>query len=290
MANGAYVPSSPPRAPRYGLVASVGGETGIRQFMEANPSEGGPERWAGPNGISWNPYECSSATSPFRMDCGFNPAFTQSDWPAAGAGFAFGIWDSVSCSTLGSPMEGDIERARQKLLISTSLKVESEFWKGTIARTAGGPAAQYLAVSSAVQPNTTVATKFVTALTDMQQAMSTQLDEARAFIYAVPRVIGLWSYAYLVRRENGLILDIFDNVIVPMAGGDGSSPTNVVPATKATSWIYGTAVPQVRLSDIVVDHVVDQTNNVDRAVASRAAAVTFDCGVVGINVDTTAAI
>lgn len=286
---GAYMLSSPPRAPRFGLVASLGGEAGIRERMRAVTPEGeDPFRWAGPFGFSWNPYDCSSATAAFRSDCGFNPAFTESAWPSVLANASIGIWDAVKCSNLGRPADDDMERARQKLLGTTSLKVESEMWKGVVAKAMGLTlTAQYLAFAFDIQLNTGTATAYTDALADLQHDIASRWAEQRAFIYATPRTVALWFTTFMLRRENGLILDEFDNVVVPMAGGDGSSPAAVVPPNKNTAWAYATSQPDVFLSDIVVDHVVDQTNNVDMAVATRMAGWRWDCGVVGVNVDHT---
>ena len=125
------VPSPPPRQPRYGLVASVGGEAAIRNFT-SNASEGGADRWEA--GFTWWPDDCASDTAPFDITCPVDASFDADEMPDHVEFIPYGVWDGVICSTFGGDMTEFQRRATAKLTTSQSHKIEKELWRGDLAQ------------------------------------------------------------------------------------------------------------------------------------------------------------
>lgn len=275
-------PSPPPRQPRYGLVASVGGEAAIRQFMGSNTPDGGPNRWEA--GFEFQPEDCSSDTDPFDPTCGQVANFDAVALPDFVQFDPYAIWDGVKCSTFGSDSAELARRARAKLLTSTSHKVERELWTGAWS-TAAGKTNHALASADAEQVDAGTATPYLRALADLQQALGECAQGSRGMIHATTRTASIWFAADAIRREGPLLLDPFDNIIVAGSGYTGSSPAGAVDATGDTAWAYATTMVDVRLSDVIASDHVDATNNTRMAIAYRLAAATWDdCCHLGVNV------
>lgn len=128
------------------------------------------------------------------------------------------------CSTLGA---ADVEaQARRSLAAAESRLIEAEFWTGTQAQAAGFPN-RYLR-SADTNDLGTVAGFY--ALAALQQYAADEFD-GRAMIHARPTVVEFWQRNGELRREGNLILDVFDNVIVPGSGYDGLGPVGATAAT-----------------------------------------------------------
>lgn len=291
------VPSPPIPPQRWpGLVASVGGEAAIKQFMAANPPLDGSnhDRWE--NGFTFEPNDCNfggeSDEGPLVVCDGgtFQVDADSADLPTAPVTAAFYHYTVARCSTFSNDAEHVIERAKSKLARATSYKLEYEFWTGTASQAKTAPT-QYLAKTAAVtQPQGTIATPLPYALAQMQKALAATLFGGRAMIHCTPATATLWLQQHVIRKEQGFLLDAFDNIIVAGSGYTGSGPDGSLDATGDTAWIYGTPVVNVRLGDIrVIDNEltrIDQTNNVDLVIAYRAGAVSMDtCAQIAIKAD-----
>lgn len=286
----AFVPSPLPRSPRWpGLVASVGGENAIRRFVnEEAPSDGGVDRWIA--GYEFQPYPCAGGGDDGgTVICAGSPAFAPSGGlPGVVQTDPVLMWESMSCSTLTNNAAELRERVANRLLASTSHRLEVEFWAGAVGAASGN---QYLAdVGSMVKPNGNTATPLVHALAALQASAGYIGQGSRLMIHASPYTASLWFAAGVVTVDaSGVLLDAFGNVVVAGTGYDGTG-TGVVFGSNAAHWAYATTVVNVRLSDVeTVDATntrIDRTNNVDISTASRVGAATWDdCVHVGVKID-----
>lgn len=287
-----FVPSPLPRAPRWpGLVVSVGGENAIRQYMAANPSEGGDDRWL--RGFEFVPYDCAGEGSESGgvALCTDRPDFSESAMPGSVSYDPMLLWESMSCSTLSGSSSDLSSRVQNKLLTSTSHRLEREFWKGTVGIAAGAPNTYLSQAAGMTKPNGNVATPLVHALGWLNYTAGVLAQGSRLAHHVTAFTAHLWKSAGAIDVDSttGLLMDAFGNIVIAGTGYDGSGPTAV--DGTATAWAYTTTIPNVRLSDIrVVDQQgvsrIDLLDNVDISTASRVGAVTFDnCVRVGVLVD-----
>lgn len=278
---------APPRWP--GLVASVGGEAAIKAFMAANPAEGGPRRWEG--GITFSPNDCDFVNDNPVDGCTQGvqgiPVFDIDDEGSAGTNidvYPLYYWEVSRCSSLSTDPASVERRARLKADRAFSHKLENEFWNGT-THVDLNLAGQYL-TDAPTEVNAGIATPLVYALSDLQSAWAGCSYGERAMIHATIRTINLWVSAGVVRRESGLLLDAFDNIVVAGTGYTGSDPDGNVDVTYDTAWAYVSPVVNIRLGDTEVITNFDHDNNEHVVIAFKPAAVYHDdCCVYGINVD-----
>lgn len=282
MAENQLVPSPPQPASRWpGLVAALGGEAAIRNFTTSNDG-GDPGRWE--RGITFEPNLCGGADNTPQDGCGtITFGFDSDDCPAPVEATSYVFWTSVKRSTFNT--DDVVAQATTKLSGTISYKLEKEWWTGAAAQ-AYGYTNQYLTDANVAQINGGTAIPLTYALARLQATAGATATGQRLFIYATPELVTLWLSAMVIRKENGLLLDAFDNIIVAGTGFDGSSPAGAVDATHDTSWAYATLQPAVRLGDVETKYVVDQTNNVKYGFAYRAGVLAMDpCVQYGVNVD-----
>lgn len=280
---------APPRWP--GLVASVGGEAAIRDFMRANPADGGGNRWE--RGFTFVPNDCDfNAELPFPGCSGmvYDVPGATPDTEEQVDYVPMYFWEAARCSTLSNDPDEVTRRATTRLTRTTSHKLERELWTN-VAHIASGEPGQAL-TTSAIPLNGSAVTPLIIGFTELQDAWGDCAQGGRAMIHVTPRTAVYLQSAHMIRREGSLLLDLFDNVIVAGTGYDGSSPTHTVDGSGDTVWAYITPVVSVRLADITVVEGaptrVDINNNVDTAIAYRAGATYFDpCCNYGINLDLT---
>lgn len=276
-----YVPSpsiAPSRWP--GLLASVGGEAGVREFMRTNPSDGGGSHWEG--GFIFQPNDCLNNNDPVQ-DCVSVPFDSSVQSPEPVTVYPLYYHDSAICSTFGSDPDEVTRKAVDKLARSISYKLEFELLTGQGHSNLGLPDSMALQSNSNML-NGGTPTPAVTALGMLHHLWGQCSKGARAMLHMDARVADVLYHAQLIRKENGLVLDLFDNIIV---AGSGYHAADFV--------IYATPVVNVRLGEVVVtDHIIDETtrvdipNNTDRAIAYRAGAVYYDpCCLLSIRVDNT---
>lgn len=274
------VPSPPPRLPRYGLVPSVGGEAAIRAFTAANAGDGGPDRWE--NGFTFRPGFCRSETGLFDPTCAVNDAdLLPTNSPEDFVDYQpFAITDGVQCSTFGGDMEEFRKQARDQLLSSTSYKLGQEFWTGTWVQ-AQGYSNNYLTnTASDNYKDLGTASSSLAAIVSLQDTLGTCSQESRGMLHASTIVVAEWVAAGVVRREGDVLLDMFNNIVVPYAGREPAA--------------YATGMVDVRLSEAVEVQFIqgpnDGTgkNNYQFALAWRVGAVTWDgCCHIHVGVDST---
>jgi len=274
-------------------VAAVGGEAGIRQFMASNPTEGGGDRWL--DKLLFIPNLCNLVdTPPQPAGCSAAQLYSNAGDEGMPADVTLNplvYWAPERCSTIGSDPAEVTARAFRRLELVFADDLEKEFWTGTVTR-ANNLSNEYLTDGNVSILKASVATPMVYALTALQSAWAACSGGQRAMIHCTPATAALWAAALMIRKENGLLLDIFDNIVVAGAGYDGSSPTHTVDATGATAWAYISPMVYVRATTPEAISLgterMDKTNNIDRAVAWRGAVAYHDnCCKFGVNVDLT---
>lgn len=299
MAGPAFVPTPLPRPPRWpGLVASVGGEQAIRRYItEEAPSEGGVDRWL--NGYEFQPYHCTSGDADDGGTIGgmdvctiTEPTFTATgSLPATIETTPLLLWESMRCSTLSNNAAELTDRVSNRLLITTSHRLESELWSGAVAQAEALPN-QYLTDSGSYTSHGTQ--PLVHALSYLQHYGAESAEGNRLMIHASPFTASLWYAAgALVLDSSGLLLDAFGNVVVAGTGYPGTGDGVLAAAVPNTAWAFATTMVSVRMTDIEVQDArntrVDKTNNIDVATASRVASIQWDgCVHEAVIVDHTA--
>lgn len=269
------VPSPPARPPRYGLVAALGGEAAISQFVSQNPSDGGPNRWE--MGFAFVPDDINDASALYDL-CDQDANLAAEALPDEVQFTPFGLWAGVKCSTLTNDIEDLRRRARAKLLVSTSHKLEGEFKLGTWTQ-AEGNGNWYL--NQATDINGAGALALEVGYAALAGELADCLQGSPGFIHVTPQAAVHLVANDLVSVEGGRLVDALGNIVVAGSGYlDGNGPGGVAPGT-GNSWAYGTGAVQVRLSEISLFEYRDPINNEDRVIATRTGAVYTDelCGV-----------
>ena len=84
-------------------------------------------------------------------------------------------------------------------------------------------------------------------------------------------------YGLVVREGNLLLTSLADHIVVAGTGYTGSAPSAPqTPLTSTTSWIYGTGIVEVVLSDPYGTRYTDPPANLVEARAERAVLVSWD--------------
>lgn len=278
------VPAPSLGASRYGLVHSVGGESGVTDFMRRFPSEEGSDRWE--NGFQFL-YDSAEGTGAAQDPCSptLTPAAALSD---VADETPYLIWESLKCSTFGNDSVGLQVRASNLLERSTSKQVEQELYLGTRA-TAAGWNNRFLTDANAVVLNSGSTTSLLVALALLQGGIGRATEGARAMIHCTLETASKWfSYGAIYTKGN-ILVDAFDNIIVPGIGYDGSAPSGESAPGADEAWAFATDLVGVRLSPIKTTDVmnvrVDATNNVDVVIAQRTAHATYQCDQQAVLVD-----
>lgn len=274
----------PPRlAPTLTLIGAS------RTVLGDQSLDGGPVRWEG-HGVTFRPLPCDPDFVPFVPGCGQFTLDLDAGRQGAAAGDSLVLWAGVACANSPSELtEGDA-RARQLLDVDRHRQLEYEFWTGTALQAALDPTEEgeirWLAQDGvATELETGTATPLTEALTRLQQALA-DCGGGRGMIHATVRTAALWAGLGLLRREGGVLLDIFDNLVVPGVGYPGSAPDGTVDATGDTAWAYATGIVETRLGPVEVNGGVDPTVNDVHVVAQQPGMAYWDgCCHVGINVD-----
>ena len=276
------VPSPLARPSRFGLVASLGGEAGIRQAMADTPSEGGLDRWE--NGYEIGPYDCLVPSDAFAAACADTPDFTadESQESETISVTPVGLWSRIDCSTFSGESAVQTQRAEAKLTALTSYYVEREIWAGAVGSTYESPN------QALKDPNDVVgdaAYEPVLGLASLVDQFGECSGGARAMVHAPVAVVYAWLQHGILRRDAGLLLDALDNIFVPGTGYDGTGPEAV---TDGVQWVFATEIIDLRLSDIRSRTIefTDQTNNNRFAVASRVSGASWNpCCHLGVRID-----
>lgn len=196
------------------------------------------------------------------------------------------------CSAFGFD-SGDYQaRAAQLLDAATPWGIEHEFWRGDAAQ-ADAWGNLYLADhgSPAFVDVGGAAVKLFDGLALLQEAIGN--SRTRGMIHADVRTVSLWeSFGFGLRREGQLLLDAFDNYIVPGGGYDGSGDQGAA-AAAGHAWAYATGIVEVRraapqTTPATFGEALDRRNNTIVFAASRFVAATWDgCLHAGVLLDLT---
>ncbi len=265
MATTSLSPVSPPRRlpPALTLIGAS------RTLLGDQDLDGGPVRWEG-GGVEFQPLPCDLDFEPFEPGCG---QIDLSDLPSAGTVQepAVVLWVGTRCSSASWTEATARERAGQLLEVDQHRQLERHFWE-TVLADAG---------TTDLSPGG--ASPGTYALAALQEAVAAC---GRGFIHASIPVASFWYQQAALRREGGLLLDVFDNVVVPGVGYTGSSPEDVIDATGETAWAYATGTVDTRLGEVKTLAALDPGDNDIVARAQRGAvAYTDECCRFAINVN-----
>ncbi len=212
------------------------------------------------------------------------------------------IWVGDQCTTLGTD-PADIEaRARRHLEAQTSHLIESILWTNQIDGADFGGSHPNVSLSDAsiypgdpaggtpiTTPNAFFSEPPVTAFKIMIGALTDALGGTRGMIHVERRLLPLLAfYGLTVQSGQRLVTTLGDHIVVPGTGYTGSSPEEDA-ASEFYSWIYGTSMVEVLLTEIVVDAnlpgVVNQGSNLIQYRAERMALAHWDRAIhIGVSV------
>ncbi len=179
-----------------------------------------------------------------------------------------------SCSTWGFEERDFKGRAQRLLANSTPRAIESEFWTGTIAQSASLPN-NYLCNASA--PNFYDATPTGTPPSVgrgqqiLQDIIASTGFGGQAMLHVQPQTAPNLLNA---RRVGGLLLDIFDNVIVPGTGYTGVCSGIGTPAA-GTAVMFATGLVMTRVEDEGIVYPDTFAQALDRGQGGQPNRVTF---------------
>jgi hypothetical protein len=214
-----YQPMDAPQLapPRLGLLQSVLRPSGV------------PSRWR--NGITFLP-ENAEAAAPETHSWWSCPDVDEGGQSAADVQGSKGLdtapplvdyhpWTPHVDDTCSTDTTRDyVGRARRRLAATLGRQVESELWTGRVAQAAGYPN-NFLANSGSPFFEDLGTVNMTGALPRAQQFIADTI-EGRGTIHANYLTVGLWAEANAVRREGNVLLDVFDNIVVPGTGYPGT--------------------------------------------------------------------
>jgi hypothetical protein len=206
------------------------------------------------------------------------------------------IWHFVqyTASSFGFETIEYIQWAKDWLEAAIFASIEYEFWTGTRAQAITNCPNNYLtnitthgATTGNITPGATTASNgtaqtIASGLALLQGALRQAGLGGQGMIHCQPQVTpNLLSS----RRQGKLLLDQFDNFIVPGAGYPGTGPGGTTPAA-GTSWMYATDLVATRIQKVgrvfpstmaeALDHTQSATTNEITFRAGKMAAATFD--------------
>ena len=146
------------------------------------------------------------------------------------------------CSSFGWQERDFKGRALRLLENATPKAIENEFWTGALATAKGYPNNFLTNVNSVTNLTPATIPSVARGLQILQDALAQKGFGGQGMIHVqaqtAPNLLG-------ARRVGQLLLDIFDNIIVPGVGYTGSGPGNVAPAA-GTAYMYATDLVMVR--------------------------------------------
>lgn len=237
---GATVEASRPIPPPVGLIASA-----------LAPPDGEDERWV--NGFNFQALDCIRGGR-------FDPCATDTNLvipanPDNVEYVPFGVWAGYKCS----PYDPQFDWARavtDALLADEDNQISKELWRGDIARDADHPNRFLTDPNAVVIGNAAMGAN--DALACLEQYLAQCNGGQQGMIHATRQLITLWEIGGALRKEGKRIYTIYDTVVVPAAGYDGSGPADGASPEPAggTQWAYATGLVTVRrepLRDLTLD-------------------------------------
>lgn len=204
------------------------------------------------NGTKWRPY----------TEGGVGGAYDPCNAPTLSPGTlvglqtaeSFAIWEAESCSAFGEERLIAADRAKALLEATTSKRIGSELWKGTLAQ-AAAPAWTNRRINNPTAAgnlgkiNAAAAVNRVAAFAALEQAIGEQGSGAQYFIHCTRRTASFWAADQLIKRVGTRLVSALGTIIVADAGYDGSSSTGAVTANGTQAWAYATGPIRVWVSD-----------------------------------------
>lgn len=256
------------------------------------------ERWNA--GFSYEPETCGTG-----IIGSFDPCNTGTKTVETGSGAIdvepFGVFAGDKCSTFGMGARNWQQRAKNKLVACQSQQIESELWRGTLARAATPDwPNKYLAHldSDVLSP---IPASPLEAFACLEQYLSQCNCGSVGMIHATPQVVTYWSSLNLIEPvkvgARTRLVSKLGTVVVPGSGYDGSGPPDVVdgpPADAASGsvWAYATGMVHIRMDAMVVipssdAEAINRSINEVTYYAERLVAVTWDCchGAISLDLD-----
>lgn len=206
------------------------------------------------------------------------------------------VWAGVFCRAHDADRRGEEfqRRALSRLECIQSRAVEHELWTGQVRNTAGF-STPYLADPDNDTPLSLVALGFVTALGELEDALSECSCVEPKMIHAERRVVTAWASRQLVdvAPDGSHLRTRLGTIVVPGAGYPGTGPSQEQSGegSYSSSYVYGTGRVRVFLGPVVYRgepvETVDRDVNDWRVRAERTAVAVFDrCCTVGLPVST----
>jgi hypothetical protein len=176
-----------------------------------------------------------------------------------------------TCSSWGWSEHDFKGRALRWLDNATPQALEAEFWTGNLAQAKGYPN-DYLTNSSTVTDLTPGTVPSVTrGLQILQDALQQTGFGGQGMIHTqaqtAPNLLG-------ARRVGALLLDVFDNIIVPGVGYPGTAPGGSTPAA-GYAYMYATDLVMVRTEDEGTVFPDTFSEALDRGQAGEPNTITF---------------
>lgn len=252
------------------------------------------DRWI--NGFAYEAESCDAAQAlPIFCNPGMGDDGYEKEPGESGGLIEYDPWSIVGadfCTTLerGRDREG---RARRQLAATEGFQIEAELWDGAIAQAEGYDNPYFAKAGVATDLGTA---GVVAAFAELEQGLAECLHGQRGMIHAMPFTVSLWASAGLVRVEGGLLLSTLDTIVVSGSGYSGSAPGDpptppADPSDAANA--YATGLVYLRRGPIFPADDGDMASRIDRQVndetvfVERAAAATWSCCLLTIEVDHT---
>lgn len=248
-------PSAAP--PVVGLLASARDPFSTREGVLdlATGSRVAPDgRWR--NGFEYNPELAgvgyiTSQCDPQAGDRAIDARLGNAEWEP------YVIGDGIACSTFGWRGRDWRAQVTRQLNSIAEYQISYEFWHGVIAQR-DGLANGWLANAATSDDLTEgTAVPLTHGLACLQQYLA-DMGGQRGMIHASRQVITHWLSLNLVERRGAVQFDPFDNIIVPGAGYDGSTPDGAGPSD-GDVWAYATGIVDVFRGPIDYSGVPEDT-------------------------------
>lgn len=210
------------------------------------------ERWI--NGVKFRPYTLGGVGGAYDP-CNVS-TLTPGTLAPAQTGDPFAIWEAESCTAMGEERFIAAQRATTLLEATTSKKVASELWRGTIAQAASFSNRRLnnpTATGNLGKINGAAAVNRVAAFAALEQSIGEQGSGAQGYIHCTRRTASFWSNDQLIERVGNRLVSKLGTIIIADAGYDGSASNGTIPsAAGITAWAYATGPVSLWVSDIEV--------------------------------------
>lgn len=245
-------------------------------------------RWE-PGGVAFNPlnHGFNGSTAFGTFDPCTPGTLEESTDPTNLEANPVGLYIAEKCSALAGDSEALASRALQRLNTQNSHLLERWFWTGEAAGAAWTESGTFL-TDAPVTPIGTTPVAVIAGFSEMIDAFTTYLGGERGMIHVPAKLLPyIATYDLGFQQGNTIVTSLGSHLIVPGTGYLGTGPSNVAADAGAT-WIYGTSLVEVRLSDprvIAGPDAMDRSINDDFAYATQLGLAYFDKGAhIGIQV------